>query len=100
MSNILLVMIVESNFPLEIKDFDTSTENLLANADTAWRWATTPDKKSMSIEVDKDFLTVTRNARSHNPSVFTTMPLTKERPHFRVQVKKLGNFVGIGLAGI
>eukprot|EP01117_Protostelium_nocturnum_P012421 TRINITY_DN4587_c0_g3_i2.p1 TRINITY_DN4587_c0_g3~~TRINITY_DN4587_c0_g3_i2.p1 ORF type:complete len:730 (+),score=193.42 TRINITY_DN4587_c0_g3_i2:179-2368(+) len=64
-----------------------------------WRWALTNDRKASTIQISKDGLMATRSsADSRNPSVFCAYPLTKANPHYRVQITKLGHWIGIGVA--
>jgi hypothetical protein len=50
--------------------------------------------------VSDNQLVISRSQRGHNPSIVTTSPLTRQNNHFRTHIRKLGNFIGIGLADI
>jgi len=66
-----------------------------------WRWANSADKKADAINVSPDGLTAGRSSASaagKNPAVLATSALNKAHPNFRVQVKKLGKWIGIGIA--
>jgi hypothetical protein len=63
-----------------------------------WLWGATPDKKPDAIYVNQTRTIAWRTNKGHNPSIFGNTPLSKENCHFRVQVRKLGNFIGIGIA--
>ncbi|PRP76981.1 hypothetical protein PROFUN_14715 [Planoprotostelium fungivorum] len=64
-----------------------------------WRWSVSNERKATTIAISRDGLIATRvSSDSRNPSVFTDQPLTKANPHFRVQITKLGLWIGIGVA--
>jgi len=64
-----------------------------------WRWSSLLADKGPEITVSDDGLTSSRLVSTgRNPAVFATEPLTKTRSHFRVEIVKLGNWVGVGIA--
>jgi hypothetical protein len=62
-----------------------------------WKWGISNGFKAEAIVVDKYGLTCSRiTTEGRNPSVKTTEPLTRRKPNFRVQIVKLGPWVGVG----
>jgi hypothetical protein len=60
-----------------------------------WNWATTPEMKADAIVVDQ--LSASRpSASGTNPAIFATEAITMQNPHFRVSIKSLGSWIGIG----
>lgn len=63
-----------------------------------WKWGTTASKKASVLEVSVDGLTVKRKtAKGMNPAIMAMYPLTKRQPQYRVLVKKMSRWIGIGI---
>jgi hypothetical protein len=65
---------------------------------TSWKWSDDPYRKAPVVDLTDDRLTAERKPGGQNPAAFTTTPLTKQNPNFRIKVDSLGNWVGIGVA--
>lgn len=51
-----------------------------------------PLKKVFSFEK----IGIFKFCEGHNPAILSEHPLTRERNHFRLEIRKLGNWIGIG----
>lgn len=64
----------------------------------SWKWGTTPSKKASVLEISADGLTVKRKtAKGMNPAAMAMYPLTKKQPQYRIFIKKMSKWVGIGV---
>lgn len=85
------------NVELVNKRWRRLAKNFTKQKRILWKWGT--EKKSENIELDSDRTTCSRpTSKGHNPAILAEKPLSRECNHFRVQVDKLGKWVGIGIA--
>jgi len=66
---------------------------------TNWKWDASVQRKAGELTVSKDGLAVSRNTKAgQNPAIFATEAMTRRNNHFRIKIKRLGNWIGIGFA--
>jgi hypothetical protein len=66
---------------------------------TNWKWSISKQQKANSIEVSPDKLKVSRlPIKSSNPAIMAEEPLTRNQNIFFIEILKLGDWVGIGIA--
>jgi len=64
-------------------------------------WSTAECHKAFPISISSKGFTASRAIKAgHNPSVRASFPLSKAQPHFRIQVKRLGSWIAIGVSDL
>jgi hypothetical protein len=64
-----------------------------------WKWTNSTTLKATEISVSEDGLTAFRpTVAGRNPAAMAHAPLTRRRNAYRLEVTKLGNWIGIGVA--
>eukprot|EP01117_Protostelium_nocturnum_P007256 TRINITY_DN2595_c0_g1_i1.p1 TRINITY_DN2595_c0_g1~~TRINITY_DN2595_c0_g1_i1.p1 ORF type:complete len:319 (-),score=82.87 TRINITY_DN2595_c0_g1_i1:55-1011(-) len=64
-----------------------------------WKWDTKCKWKSTSIVVSQDGTVASRNqSQGSNPAILTSHPLTRIKDSFEIEIRKRGDWIGIGIA--
>jgi len=65
---------------------------------TRWKWGSSPNRKSPAIELSQNDLAAKRETGGNNPGVMCSDPITRNSNYFVVEILRLGNWIGIGIA--
>jgi len=63
---------------------------------TSWKWGA--KRKAEAIELSPDHLFISRGHGGNNPAALTQYPLTRNSSYFVAEIKKMGLWLGIGIA--